>query len=1064
MGGVKLLKASAGSGKTYKLAYEYVRTVIEEPMEYRHILAVTFTNKATEEMKRRIITEINELAKGRNTGYLKDLTEDLGYTEGTIASRAASAITKILHDYSRFAVLTIDKFFQRIIRSFIKELGVDMDFNLELRTDPLLATAADALIEDIAMNESLRKWVTGFIEERIEENKKWDIKSGLTELGGEIFREDYKRMGNAGIPGFREKLGKIVTEANKRYFSIIGSMRSDALKIFEIIYSSQLDTVDFAYGKNGFLSYVAKTADGIIEPYGARVQKALDSDEGWYSKKSLRKKDIENIIPSVRPLLESICTVYDTNRNFINTTELLRENFRNFALLSDLSEKITQICSSEGIMPISETNGILNKLVCGNDAPFIFEKAGNHFHRFMIDEFQDTSAMQWENFIPLLNNALAQSESDPVLLVGDVKQSIYRWRGGDWRILANEISKEFAYITRINLNTNYRSYRNVVEFNNNIIKGCIGLDNAELNGQLQEAGETKVISSVVKEQFTDMLEKAYEDHEQHAVSEEEKGYVNVTFYGEDDNGDTAPPVITRIEELQDRGYAPGDIAILVRYNADGVKIANMLLEHKSRNPESRYGYDVVTQEALTIGSSPAINFIVSCMRLAAGIDIGASSAIYNRWLGRPFDTPMPEKETAFFTGLKLLSAEEAFENIMVEFGLNREQANIAYLQAFHDQIISFYTASISDLSLFIKWWEENGASQSLNVPPNPSSINIVTIHKAKGLQYKAVIIPYCNWSMSPKPGSVIWSEDKKGGELSELGYLPVKYSDKMRNSSFSESYFNELVLSHVDNINTFYVAVTRAMEELHIMIPRTPKKNQGRISTLVEECLHITGGEVSVGMMKGRYIEHDRFRIMEFGEPVIREQETSAISGDVIKEGDELPAYGSFPIGCRLRLKLKGERYLGEAEQDYVMAPRNYGILMHKVFESATDSRDIYKRISGLFDDGEISKEESAHLKEAIEKSLKNNPVAAEWFGGGWKEVHNENDIIIPGIKSLKRPDRVMIDGGRVVVVDYKFGLNRPAWHSRQLKEYMQLLLQMGYADIQGYIWYVSAGDIEKIE
>lgn len=1069
MGSIRILKASAGSGKTYRLAYEYVRNVITEPQRYRHILAVTFTNKATEEMKQRIISEIHILASGAASNYLSDICTDLELSADIIRERARIAQTYILHDYSHFAVLTIDKFFQRIIRSFIKELGIDLNFNLELQTDTLLSSATDALIEDISTDPTLREWIIAFIDEKIDQNRKWDVKKELMSLGGEIFKESYKSKETQSID--KKLLNAIVGQSNTEARAAKDKMQSTARQALKIISDSGLSTDDFLGGRNGFANYFNKIAAGEIVEYGKRVSDALNSDDKWCTKTSAAKALIINAIPSLRPLLEQLCALYDNNIRHINSASLLSENYRNFALLSDLSTKITELCAKSSIMPISETNHILRQLIAGNDTPFIFEKVGNNFSHFMIDEFQDTSAMQWDNFVPLLHNALSQSDENPVLLVGDVKQSIYRWRGGDWQILGGKVDKIFSNVAPEILGTNYRSMRNVVEFNNNIVQNIVNLDNEALNNQLDEAHAKNLIDRNCRAELTNMLSTAYENQSQKPRNSTQEGYINITFYGKSgDDERPIPPVIAHIEDLQRRGFSPSDIAILVRYNKQGIEIANMLLDHKSSNPSSPFSYDVVTAEALTIGASPVIGFIAACLHLSANGDDPIKKAIFNRWFDRAVYEPIDDRDIELLHSLCLLSPEEAFEQILIHFDLGNRTDDVAYIQAFHQQIINFCNTNIADIQLFLKWWEDKGRSQSVNIPKSNSAITIISIHKAKGLEYKAVIIPYCNWELPPKSGSIIWTDTQNAPyqPIAQLDRIPVGIKQTMGESYFAQDYYKELILSHIDNINTFYVATTRAREELHIMMPQA-KKSSGKISSLIVESLNISGESSSIGEMSGTVKDDGISTVVEFGTPIIvasnlNSDNTSAASSNGEKTGGTtLPTnYTTRSLGAKVRLRQRLQRYFSEDEAPATLSPRNYGVLMHKLFEDARSTADITIAMQTLRQSGMVSNDESTLLQTMVDAAMQNTKIK-DWFSDTWDSVRTENEIITPHDSSIKRPDRVMIKGKTAVVVDYKFGLNRTASHAKQIREYMELLSQMGYTDVSGYLWYVAMNDIEQI-
>lgn len=1067
MGSIRILKASAGSGKTYRLAYEYVRNVIAEPALYSHILAVTFTNKATEEMKQRIISEMHLLAAGLASNYLSDICTDLELSADQVRERARRAQSYILHDYSHFSVLTIDKFFQRIIRAFIKELGIDLNFNLELQTDSLLSNATDALIEQISSDEALREWIIAFVDDKIGQNRNWDIRRELMSLGGEIFKESYKRVDNSAID--KQQLNRIVSQQNALSKSVKEQMCRVAEQSLDVIASAGLSADDFLGGKNGFANYFYKVASGDISAYSQRVTNALDSDDKWYTKTSPAKARIQAVIPQLRPLLEELCRLYDSNICQINSAALLSANYRNFALLGDLSTKIIELCAKANIMPISETNHILKQLISDNDTPFIFEKVGNNFSHFMIDEFQDTSVMQWDNFVPLLRNALSESEGSPVLLVGDVKQSIYRWRGGDWQILGGKAGRMFDNVEPEVLGTNFRSTRNIVEFNNNIIESIVKIDNNTLNERLASAQSEGLIDREWRNELHDMLQTAYCEHSQVPKKSEQQGYINITFYPKKDKINSGiPPVIEHIEDMQRRGYSPGDIAILVRYNADGAHIANMLLDHKSRNPESPYCYDVVTAEALTIGASPMVGFIVSCLHLSVNRGDLIRRAIFNRWLDRAHYQEIDDQDDEFLRQLSLLSPEEAFEQILIKFDLGNNPDGIAYIQALHQQIISFCNSNVADIQLFLKWWSDKGFKQSVNIPKSSSAITIISIHKAKGLEFKAVVIPYCNWTLSPKDGSIIWAE-AAAEPISELKHIPVGVNESMGSSLFAKEYYKELVLSHIDNINTFYVATTRACEELHIMMPRA-KSSKGKISSLIVESLSVTGDRATLGELCGSAKDgaEDSAKdsgedggdklVIEFGTPMVATQQH--------KESESIITPTTYPTrspGVKVKLRQRIQRYLADGEVAPMLSPRNYGVLMHSLFEKARTVSDIEAAAIDLRKNGLISNSEAEELQRMIASALE-NPIINEWFTRQWDSIHTESEIIVPGRSSIRRPDRVMTRGNSAIIVDYKFGLNRRPAHTSQITEYATLLSQMGYSSVQGYIWYVSINDLTVVD
>ncbi|MDE5730216.1 MAG: UvrD-helicase domain-containing protein [Alistipes sp.] len=1044
----KILNASAGSGKTYQLAYKYVRDVVQQPTLYRHILAVTFTNKATEEMKSRILNEIHALASDAPSGYLANLCRELELDERTVRTRAREARTRILHDYSRFTILTIDTFFQRILRAFIQELGIDLNYNIEIETASVLGKGADALVEEIRTDTELQRWLTAFVEERIDEGKRWDVREGILSLGGEIFKESNREA--LATERSKTALSAIVGRARARARSEKEHFRELGAKAVGIMRQAGLSPADFTGKSRSFARYFETAADGEIKPPTATVRKMSLTTEGWCAKDSPAR----TVVGSLQPLLAELCAHYDSCIRFWNTADLLHENYRSFALLHDLYMRIRRMCNEENVMMLSETKNILSEFIRNNDAPFIYEKAGNRYDRFMIDEFQDTSAREWENFIPLLQNAMAQSEETSVLIVGDIKQSIYRWRGGDWRILHERATAELGAdnTETVHLTDNFRSLPLIVAFNNRTISRVVAADNATLNALLAEAPR-EVLSPAARTALHDTLAEAYRSHEQTARKQSvNPGYINITCYGEE------PPLIDRIKMLIDKGFRPKDMMILVRSGADGARAAAALLEFKRRNDDPRYRFDVMTQEALIVGAAPVSSFVIACLRLSVNPHNSLHRAIYNRFLEKEaFDTPLDEEEVLFFRSLRLYPPEEAFERIVMRYRLRLHRQELAYLQALHEQIINFCIGKIADIPLFLRWWDEQGSGRSLSVEQGETTIEITTIHKAKGLEKKVVLIPYCNWPLDPKAsggGNIVWAESRDE-QLAEIGRFPVRYKTSMGESFFSEEYYRERIYAHVDNINLLYVALTRAVESLHIFIPEGGGRGSN-VGQLLLQHLDTSGGGTQHEPLEGRITRTDEGEVHEFGifagpEP---EKESRTDAEHLLLE--------EYPTAePDLRLSLPSQRYFEHDEAD-ATSLRDLGILLHKTFAEAASEEEIRRALHDMGQDGRISPEERERLQTLIAEALA-DPLTGSWFDGSWQTVRNEQEIIRPGSGSTRRPDRVMIAGDRAVVVDYKFGDIEADKYRRQVREYMRLLREMGYKEVEGYLWYVRMGRTERV-
>ena len=1022
------MSASAGSGKTYRLAFSYIKTLLKEPNDYRHILAVTFTNKATDELKSRILTQLNLLAKGEKSDFNDDLIAE-GYDMELVRSNAAAARNLILHDYNNFAVMTIDKFFQRVMRAFIKEIGIELNFNLELQTDTLLDQAADRMLDEVASDKNLYAWIMNYIGDNISEGASWNIKGAIVELGKELFGEEYKhsRISSKDKP----ELERLASESIAKAGALTKQYRNLALAFNGLMDTHAILAGDFKGGdRSGLGAYVRKVAAGAIEKPNKATLNALHKDEWHKAGRCDANSRIDAIAPELRKILEQMVELYPKTVIAENTRKVITSHYRDFALLADLRSRIDAICAQDDILPISDVNELISSLIANNDTPFIYEKSGNRYDYFMIDEFQDTSTLQWRNFTPLLHNALSQSAGAPVLLVGDIKQSIYRWRGGDWSLLANGVEKEFGDVAYEPLKINRRSTQMVVEFNNALTLAAKTSISETITNDLEEARANGFISSALQNQLGTMVDKAYEEYEQEIQPNAGIGYVTVLNY---DKKESPNPTIARIEELQSRGYRASDIAVLVRTNREARKIAAEILEYKN-NPDrdQHYIFDVVTQEALAVSSSPSVRFVLACMQVASSPDDRLARALYNDFFSRPFEEPLSQEEEEFIFSLATMQPEEVFNEIMLHYPTCASKSEVPYLQALHSQIIDFCARNIADTALFVKWWNEKGSSASVQLPQDADAITIITIHKSKGLGYKAVIIPFCSWSLRPMNNSTLWASPNT--PLSEnITKFPASFNKSMAESEFSHSYYTELTMAAIDSLNTLYVAITRAKQELHLMVPGDA--NASTVGAIVRSMTNIS----------------EENPLYEFGTPETQSQrEVKPLS--ISKFDTHSPAE-------KIAVRYTHQRYNDESG-DESLAPRDYGILMHKVMEKATSREDMELALGLLATDGVITPDESAALTTKIDRAME-DMIVRSWFDGSWELVCDEREIVYDG--RSWRPDRVMIRGEEAVVVDYKFGFNAPASHRRQIERYADLLRQMGYKKISGYLWYISTERIEQV-
>ncbi len=1027
MGQIKILKASAGSGKTYRLAYEYLRGVVEHPERYRSTLAVTFTNKATEEMKRRIVAGLDQLARGRGA-YLAELVADTGLPAERIVQNARVAMALILHDYSRFSVSTIDKFFQRVSRAFFKEMGLDLDYTVEIDQKIILAEAVASLLDHTATDPVLRGWIEQLMEGYAEQGKSnRRLEGELLRMGETLFRESYQP--NALPPEeLSARFEAIGAELQKQWIPI----QADAEEALRIIEQAGLQPDDFFQGKRGFAAALTRWASYKRLPLNGELSissfyaAAMEDSEGWFAKKSPHRPLLSGLADTLMPLVQSVGRQVERLQEAHTSYLLIRENLGKSLLLGKLDAEVEAVCARRNVVLLQRTVDLVHRLVSGNDAPFIYEKVGGTYDRYLIDEFQDTSQKQWENFQPLLENALAATEGDAALLIGDVKQSIYRWRGGSWRVLGSEAEERFAgqLAPTAPMTTNWRSERNIIDFNNHLIGHAVEQDQRQIASLLPASAEWDELRGLLEHSYRDSRQQANPAREQAAP----EGYAEITPCL---RSEQYTLLAQRVEELTTRGYPLRQIAVLTRTRKQAEEAAHALLQA---------GFAIISPEALLLASSPVVGFVVALFRLALDPAHPVARAQYNAFLGRSYTDAIDPAGGALLEELPRRPSVEAFERVVAHFALGERPNDVAFLQAFGQEVFALHREGYSDLRAVLNWWEEQQGKKTLYLPSEQDAVTILTIHKAKGLEFPCVLIPSCDWSLLPRPGGLLWCRSDRA-PFDRLDRLPVPYKKATLGSCFSGDYLRESVYSHIDNINLLYVALTRAGRELYLFYDSAGVQ-AGSVNSLVD----------SFCDWSELRREGDSFC---FGEKGYITQPAAA-APESLRFLERLP---SREAAQNIRISLASDRYFGNDHDD--VSPRRYGITMHRLFSRIETVDDLPGALERMILGGEIAPADRDRIETLAAEALR-QPVVAQWFDpeAGWR-IRSEQEILVR--EGNRRPDRVMTRGDQARVVDYKFGaLQRPEYR-RQVENYLQLLQQMGYSDVLGYLWYVEQGAIEEV-
>lgn len=720
-------RASAGAGKTHKLTGEYLTLLFTGPGAFRRILAVTFTNKATDEMKTRIVDELYNLASGRKSDYVELLKSTYSLTEVQVRKQAAKILIDILHDYSAFNISTIDRFFQQTMRAFTREIGLQGGYGIEMDQELVLTTAIDNLLSDLEKPESkdLLGWLLRFAEDKIESGGEWNLRKDIMALSREVFKESYKAFSEAVGRDIEDK--KALEDYKNELYGIIRSVEATAKELGErglaILNKYGLKVTDFKGGSRSPLTLLDRLVQGEMKEPSATFIGLADNLDGCFTKTvSLGTRQIIGCAfeDGLNDCIKGIISLFD-NLTAYNTAREIVRYYYTLGILTDVSRQIAAYREEKNVMLIADTTELLSKVIEGSDAPFIYEKTGTHVDHYMIDEFQDTSGMQWNNFRPLIEESLAHSRDN--LIVGDVKQSIYRFRNSDWKLLDEQVQADFSpeVVHEETLKDNWRSCRNIVEFNNALF--------TTLPGVLQTVyNEALSVSSLSEEQraaFFTKIMSAYDKSFQQVPPPfmQKDGHVRIEFLSGDDEKDWKEEALGRLpgvlEKLQDNGYALKDIAILVRTNQEGAQVADTLLAYKEEHPSNRYNYDIISDEALFVSGSTAVRFMVSLLRYLKNPEDRTNGQIalysYQVLKGR-FGVETPAFPPEVVSVLQILSRQSLYEiteGLFRLFADDFPENEQVFVQAFLDMVSEYTQKESADLNRFLNGGTKRAAGKQL---------------------------------------------------------------------------------------------------------------------------------------------------------------------------------------------------------------------------------------------------------------------------------------------------------------------------------------------------------------
>jgi len=1043
---LRIYKSSAGSGKTYTLVKEFLRIALKSPDKFRHILAITFTNKAANEMKERIIQALDQI-KDDHPGVqtlIKELSVESELPQAVVIDKAGKLLRTILHNYADISVSTIDSFVHRVIRAFTYDLHLSMNFEVEMDRDKLLTETVELLMDRLSEeDDNVTNAVVDFAESNIEEGRSWNLAFSLIKLGKELFNEDaYVHLEKLGQFDFKE--AKKVKESLQKFSNEFRSkVIAEGKHAMELIHTNGLTARSFHYSDKGVYGYFQKfTNENFPATEGNRYVKQSIFDDRWASSRAT-PGDTDAIESIKHQLINHYQTIQyyfkQQGADYILARLLLR-NFYSFILLADIQRLMEEYKKENNLLHISEFQEKINAIVKEQDAPVIYERIGDWYDSILIDEHQDTSVLQWQNLLPLIENS--QFKNEDSLVVGDGKQAIYRFRNGkveqfamlpriynsenDMVLRGREIAINNYGTETKNLGKNFRSRKEIIEFNNSLYEIASG--------------------------FTELRNKSiYEGQAQLPGHDLPGGLVSIEFLKDDDDSDLDIERCERVEAIvagvKERGYQLKDIAVLTRSNKHGSLIASHLIEK---------GIHVISSESLLINNSPKVKLLLSTLGYFARREDHIARAemayyinlllVHKQFRFELFDFKCVESEFEAqisamlgkeFRAYNFLTYQlvDLLHELMVFFGLSDDDP---FLQFFADETMAFASRNRSNIREFLEWWEQAKDSKSIIYPDTLDAVKIMTLHKSKGLEFPVVIMPDADWQQKNTRHNFWVDIDKPWLENFKVGILPV--DKELLKTEFAPLYEEEDASSFLDMLNLLYVGTTRAEDMLYVLsteVKQMPEKNNS-----------ITALLISFLTAKGLWNGFESYR---FGDAETRKREK--------KDNKSKAEYRSQRPGDisrelrQITIKRNSRLLWNETTVEKI----DHGNLLHEILKRIEYLDDIDKVLSHALNEGLIANSERQQLQTDIHALLSKETIS-EYFMPPYQVM---NERVLMNALDVHIPDRVVTNGDAAVIIDYKTGIKRSE-DVTQLKNYINELKKFGYKDVKGFLVYTSTKKTEQ--
>ncbi|MBQ1268084.1 MAG: UvrD-helicase domain-containing protein, partial [Muribaculaceae bacterium] len=1143
------------SGKTYTLTKIYIRNFLAKKVNNRYrlrtepemravhgrILAITFTNKATNEMKQRIVTALANLAglysqDDEKIDYLSDFIEEFSATKEQVQQAALLGLNILLHGYSDFQISTIDAFFQSILRTLAVETDRNESYQIELDDKYLSQVGVDMTLSEVNDNTDRKKsyakfWIQSLILDMLRDGEGWNpfkkSKNGLyaelvnfTNLfHSEVFKENVEAelmeylTSDVDYMKVYSKLKKSHKDCHEEYKEAYSESRT---AILEMLKNEGCDFNSLNSKNYGGLWRRQSDSDFSDVPIG-KVKfgfgKSIMSLEGVDEEDGVvLLKDYKEKADALQGLAYMLCE----HRDLMLEWEILDRfwsatngKLYYLGLIKSIKENIRQFREENNIIPLSETNRILQGIINEDDAPFIYERVGTYINYYLIDEFQDTSRLQWSNLCPLVSESLSHEEDYDNLIIGDVKQSIYRFRNAEPMLIQNDVPERFDCEIRgesVDENTNWRSNREIVKFNNSFFHRIAHTLDCERGADKTDSTRLKISS-------------LYSNAIQKIKNIDKPGYVEVNFMGH--NANAYDEMGDLVHRLLDKGYAQKDIAFLVSNGDHGVALIDALMAYNADEKNAgKTPISVISEESLKISSSSAVKLVVAVLQLIvkgnakkgvktddrrnSKVEMDEFISSYNYIYCNNPDLSATEIIERYFSDESNINVSDILkevhtvalpalvENIIIKVVPEKlRQSDVAFLAAFQDEVLEYCQMYPADIASFVRWWNDTGAKKSsISSPEDTDAVQIMTIHKSKGLEFKCVIIPYADWSLDVTKPSTIWVRPKLPDNVEISGmppYLPIGMNNALKDTLYNDDYEQEFDRIVVDQLNKTYVAFTRAVNELYIYAQSTKKAESTLIGDYLKRIVPqmydtklLDPSEIEFTVKENDIIIDDSGELLTYRMGGVTPEDVKKFKDKSDEsESDDKEKIADYHVNTKTELLVTDSEKDAEddnevrsdnASEKESKESRRRGRLLHSIMEQVIVADDLPAAIRRMKIAGRLKGNDADEVEAFLKAKMADDKVA-KWFDKDL-DVITERTILCSDDKN-RRPDRIVVSKeGDLEVIDYKFGeqLN-DNYNTQQVRRYIKLLREIKaedgspkYRSVRGYLWYVSLGVIKEIK